>query len=141
VGKSFLWLRRALPFLGLLIAAALLYDGFVFYSRWSSNRSAAEAQEERQAEERNAVVKTVGEGLKIVSFYAAPSKIARGGHANLCYGVSGAANVRIEPPVDAVWPALTRCVPVSPSKDTEYKLIAEDGKGASASKSTAVAVR
>jgi hypothetical protein len=119
----------------------LLYDGFIFYSRWSSNRQAAEAQAETQTRQTKNVMATLGEGLKILSFYAAPSQVARGGHTNLCYGVSGAKTVRIEPPVDAVWPALTRCVQVSPRKDTEYKLIAEDAHGASATQSATVKVR
>jgi len=130
-----------MPVLGFLILAALVYDGYVFYSRWSSNRQAAEAQDAKVTAQRKAVVQRVGEGLKILSFYAAPSTIARGGHTNLCYGVSGATTVRMEPPVDAVWPALTRCVPVSPRKDTEYKLIAEDATGGSATQTAAVTVR
>lgn len=141
MAKSFSWVRRVLPFLGFLIVAALVYDGFIFYSRWSSNRDAADAQAQREADQRSAVVKTIGEGLKIVSFYAAPSAIARGAHTNLCYGVSGAKTVRMEPQVDAVWPALTRCVQVSPRKNTAYKLIAEDGKGGSATESATVTVR
>ncbi|HEX4274433.1 MAG TPA: hypothetical protein VHZ74_03710 [Bryobacteraceae bacterium] len=131
-----------MPYLGFLIAAGLLYDGGVFYSRWNSNRQAAKAEAEKQTEQARNVVKELGgEGLKILSFYAAPGKIARGGHTNLCYGVSGAKTVRIEPPVDAVWPALTRCVQVAPRKDTGYKLIAEDGSGHSASEMATVNVR
>ncbi len=130
-----------MPFLAFLIVAALLYDGYIFYSRWSSNRAAADAQAQREARQREAVVRTVGEGLKILSFYAAPSAITRGARTNLCYGVSGATTVRMEPPVDAVWPALTRCVQVSPRKETEYKLIAVDSKGGSATQTVTVTVR
>lgn len=131
-----------MPILGLAIAAAVVYDGAIFYSRWSSNRRAAEAQAEKQTEQARNVVRMLGgDGLKILSFYAAPGKIARGEHANLCYGVSGAKTVRIEPPVDAVWPALTRCVQVSPRKDTVYKLIAGDESGRSATESVSVTVR
>jgi hypothetical protein len=43
--------------------------------------------------------------------------------------------VRIEPPVENVYPALTRCVQVSPRRDTEYKLVAEDGAGHTVSQS------
>ncbi|HWF09567.1 MAG TPA: hypothetical protein VG297_13950 [Bryobacteraceae bacterium] len=131
-----------MPFLGLLIVAGLIYDAAVFYSRWSSNRRAAEAQAEKQTEHARSVVRELGgPGLQILSFYAAPAKIARGEHANLCYGVSGAKTVRIEPPIDAVWPALTRCVQVSPRRDTEYKLIAVDESGRSKTESVSVLVR
>jgi hypothetical protein len=47
----------------------------------------------------------------------------------------------MEPAVEAVWPALTRCVQVSPKKETEYKLIAEDDAGHSVDQSIAVAVK
>lgn len=130
-----------MPFLGLLIAAGLLYDGAIFYSRWSRDRQAVRAQAREESEQARTIVKTLGDGVKILSFYAAPSTIARGRHTDLCYGVTGAATVRIEPPIDAVWPALTRCVQVSPRKDIEYKLIAGDGKGGSAVRSVTVSVR
>ena len=70
-----------------------------------------------------------------MNFYASPSTIQPGSHATLCYGVNGAKTVRIEPPVEAVWPAVSRCLQVTPRKDTEYKLIAEDAAGHSVSRS------
>jgi hypothetical protein len=119
-----------MPFLGFCILAALIYDGAIFYSRWESNREARQAKADREVAEARKTIDAVGSGgLKIVSFYAAPGTIGRGGKTNLCYGVTGAKIVRMEPAVDAVWPALTRCVQVSPRKDTEYKLIAEDESG------------
>jgi hypothetical protein len=131
-----------MQFLGLLIVAALIYDGWIFYGRWSGNRQAAQAQADRVAsQERKELDAVGGGGLKIISFYAAPGAIGRGDHTNLCYGVTGAKAVRMEPPVEAVWPALTRCVQVSPRKDTEYKLIAEDESGHSVTQSVAVRIR
>ena len=131
-----------MPFLGLLIVAALIYDGGIFYSRWSGKRQAQQAQADQVArQERKELDAIGGGGLKILTFYAAPTTITRGAHTNLCYGVTGAKTVRMEPPVDAVWPALTRCVQVSPKKDTEYKLIADDDAGHSATETIAVKVR
>ena len=135
-------MRRVVMWLGLVIVAALIYDGWIFYSRRSGNREAVQGQADKEANRERRTIDAYGGGdLKILSFYAAPGAIARGGKTNLCYGVTGAKTVRMEPPVDAVWPALTRCVQVSPKKDTEYKLIAEDDAGRSVNQTTAVAVK
>jgi hypothetical protein len=142
VDQKLPWLRRALPFLGLLIVAGLIYDGVIFYSRWNGNRQAEQAQKDQQVNQaRKAVEAMGGGGLKILSFYAAPGTIKRGEHTSLCYGVTGAKTVRLEPAVEEVWPALTRCVQASPRKDTEYKFIADDGAGHSTTESIAVHVR
>jgi hypothetical protein len=135
------WLRRLMPFLGLLIVVALIYDGAIFYSRWNSNREAAQAQAEREAAQRRKAIDALGGGgLKIVAFYAAPGTIRRGAKTELCYGVIGAKTVKLEPPVDEVWPALNRCVQASPRKDTEYKLTVEDEAGHAATQSLTVKV-
>ena len=64
--------------------------------------------------------------LKILEFYAEP----RAGSLGLvCYGVSNAAAVTIEPAVGATWPSTSRCLEAAPAKDTEYKLIARDSAG------------
>ena len=134
-----IWLRRALPFLGVLIVLGLIYDGFVFWSRASRNREAQQVQTDRAAErERKTAEAYGGLDLKILNFYAAhePDR-----PTDLCYGVTGAKTVRMEPPVDAVWPALTRCVQVSPKKDTEYKLIAQDEAGHTVTRSVSVKAR
>jgi hypothetical protein len=131
-----------MPFIGLLIVAGLVYDGVVFYSRWSRNQEEQQAQKDQAAAQARKTVDAYGGlDLKIISFYAAPGTIRRGTHTTLCYGVTGAKNVRMEPPVDAVWPALSRCVQASPQKDTDYKLVAEDDAGHSVTKDVAVNVR
>jgi hypothetical protein len=135
-------MRRVVFWLSFVIVVALLYVGWVFYSRWNANREAVRAQTEKESsQERKTLDAYGGGGLKILSFYAAPAVIARGGQTNLCYSVTGAKTVRMEPAVDAVWPSLTRCVQVSPRKDTEYKFIAEDGAGHSATNTVAVRVK
>lgn len=131
-----------MPFLGLLIVAGLIYDGAIFYSRWSRNRQEKEGQADREAAQARKTVEAYGGlELKILSFYAAPRAIRRGDHTTLCYGVTGAKTVRMEPRVDEVWPALTRCVQASPKTDTEYKLVAEDEAGHSVSENVSVKVR
>lgn len=124
-----------------MLLALLVYDGSIFYSRWASERDAERTRARQEAEEaRKSVEFLGGNELHIINFYAYPAAIRLGGHASVCYGVVGAKRVRLEPPVENVWPAVTRCFPVSPRKDTEYKLIAEDDAGHSVSQSVVLRV-
>jgi hypothetical protein len=125
-------LKRIIPYLGLLILAGLLYDGAIFYSRWSDKNKAEQNQKDAELRKDRKVAQILGDG---------PGTIARGGHTNLCYGVTGAKTVTLEPPVGEVWPALTRCVPASPHKDTEYTLVADDGSGHKATETITVKVK
>ncbi|HEY3824339.1 MAG TPA: hypothetical protein VGL82_07255 [Bryobacteraceae bacterium] len=136
-------MRRALWLLSAIILAGVIYDGWIFYSRWSGNREAARAQASKEAAQVSREIDAVGGGgLKILDFYAAPGAIRPGGRTSLCYGVTGAKTVRLEPPAgDPVWPALTRCVQVSPRKNTEYKLTADDEGGHSVMQTIEVTVR
>lgn len=126
----FKFLRRALPFLTVAMIAAGLYDAWIFYSRWRDGREAAAALQAKQAEEARRTIDMLGgDELKILGFYAVPAAIHPGEKANICYSVSGAKSVRMEPPVEELRPALSYCLQVSPAKTTEYKLTAEDGLG------------
>jgi hypothetical protein len=128
--------RKALPYLTVATILAAAYDGWLFYSRW---RDAREWKEARRAQESDAARRTIdmlgGGPLKILSFYPSPAAIRRGDHSNICYGVYGAKSVRIEPPVEALHPAVAHCLQVTPSRSTEYRLVAEDRSGHSASQS------
>src|SRR5580700_7996919 len=121
-------LRRLLPLVSAAVLAAVLYDGWIFYSRWSSAR---ETERARQADEARRARQTLdlvgGKNFRIIDFYAAPQAVRRGLQAKICYGVYGAKQVRIEPPVEDLRPAISYCLQVAPQKDTGYKLIAEDG--------------
>jgi hypothetical protein len=109
---------------------ALLYDGFIFYSRWSKAREGAEAEARAEAESaRQTLERMGGGGLAITGFYASPREIRRGGQAKLCYGVNGAKQVRLEPAAGEVWPSSSRCLDVAPKADTTYRLTAEDAAG------------
>jgi hypothetical protein len=135
-------LRRALPWVGVAVVAALAYDGWVFYSRWSSAR---EAERQSQADEarrdRQSLALIGGTDFRIINFYADPLTIRRGSQTRLCFGVYGAKRVHIEPAVGDLHPAISYCTDVAPSKDTEYQLIAEDGAGHTATASLAIKVR
>jgi hypothetical protein len=125
-----LLLRRALPFLAVALCAAVIYDIAVFYSRWSSARQAERARREQEIRAAQQTVDMLGGGgLKILQFYASPAVVRRGGHSQLCYGVTGAKAVLLDPPSADVHPALSYCLSVAPAKDTEYKLTADDGAG------------
>jgi hypothetical protein len=128
--KRYSVLRRIMLGLGLVLVAAIIYDGAIFYARWNERTQAGEAQARSETDHARKAIESVGGGgLKILNFYAAPAAIRRGEHTTVCYGVTGAKTVRLDPPVAEVWPALSRCLQVSPKQDTEYKLSAEDGAG------------
>ena len=84
--------------------------------------------------------KPTGIPVKITQFYANPPTIPKGGKGLLCYGVESAASVRVEPPVEKLSPALTRCFEVTPATTTTYKLIAEGRSGGSAESTATVTV-
>lgn len=124
-GMKLYWIGSAI-----VLCLALAYLGWVFYSRWQSDR----AIEERLAAHRQAQAKQAYEGMggdkfQILAFYASPAVVRRGGESMLCYGVSNAKKVALEPPVDAVWPSQSRCVSVVPSKTTTFTLTATDASG------------
>jgi hypothetical protein len=135
-------LRRVIPFLSVGILIAALYVGWVFYSRWNSNREAEAAAKTKEVEEAKRTVEMLGGGkFKILAFYAYPGLIRSGEEARICYGVSGANNVRIEPPVEELKPSLSRCFNAKLRKTTQFRLIAEDAAGHTATESFTLKVR
>lgn len=130
-----------LPFVTVVLLAAVAYDGWVFYSRWSGARQAERARQEKEAADAQRTLDRLGGGgLKILSFYATPGAVHPGEHASLCYGVTGAQTVRMEPAIEELHPALSYCMQVSPAKDTEYKLTAADARGRSVSSAVIIRV-
>jgi cbb3-type cytochrome oxidase subunit 3 len=125
-----------------LIALILLYVGWVFYSRRQENREIEQrAAARRRADDQRTVDMLGGNRFDILSFYASPATIRRGDTAQLCYGVSNAKSVRLEPQADAVWPSYSRCVQVSPERSTTYTLTADDGAGHSKTATVTIEVR
>lgn len=70
------------------------------------------------------------EPVKIATFYSAQPVVSLDAPATLCYGVENAASVRLTPPVEALWPALSRCFTVNPRTATRFTLtaIGKDGR-------------
>jgi hypothetical protein len=81
-----------------------------------------------------------GKNVKILQFYG-PREIAPGGKALVCYGVVNTIAVRLDPPVERVWPALSRCFEVTPATSTRYTLIAEGKENTRVSESIEIAVK
>lgn len=135
-------LRRILPYTSFLMVLAALYSGWIFYSRHESAAEAERQLQQKQADEDRRVVQEFGgDQLKILAFGAEIGEVAPGGRIVLCYGVSNATQVKIEPGVEPIKPALSHCLDVFPKKTTTYTLKAEDAKGNSKSASLTIRVR
>jgi hypothetical protein len=107
-----------------------LYLAWTFYSRWNQNREVERAAEAERAKANAKIVELYGSGsLKILNFYTTKGTIDRGEKTLLCYGVSNAAVVHIEPGVEPLKPSLSRCIEIAPRQDTQYTLTAEDAAG------------
>jgi hypothetical protein len=108
-----------------------LYVGWVFYSRWQANQALAEhAAEKQRSKDAQAFEAMGGNRFDILSYAANPSTIHAGEKSLLCYSVSNAKAVNIEPQAEEpVWPAYSRCVHVSPHKTTTYTLTIDDAAG------------
>src|SRR5579864_7447666 len=65
--------------------------------------------------------------VRITMFYADPPEPAEGETAKLCYGTDNAISVRLDPPIERLWPTPTRCFEV-PARGATYTLIAERGQ-------------
>jgi hypothetical protein len=138
--------RNPLLYTSILMIFALIYVAGTFYMRRQQNREieerAAEAAEAaKRANDRQTVEQLGGNEFKILNFYATPPSIHRGETVQLCYGVSNARVVKLEPQPNSVWPSFSRCVEVAPTKTTEYTLTAEDGSGNSKTSTVTVQVR
>jgi hypothetical protein len=120
-----------------------LYVGWVFYSRWEANQSIADKTAEKQRAQNQQTFEMMGGNrFDILVFAANPPIIRAGEKSSLCYSVSNAKAVKIEPQAEEpVWPAYSRCVHVSPRNGTTYTLTIEDGNGHSKTAAVEVTVR
>ena len=92
------------------------------------------------AQKSEKVLKAVPAEPTISMFYASPSLVRDGVPTKLCYAVEGATKLTLDPPVERVWPALSRCFDISPKQNTTYTLTAENATGMKASAKTAISV-
>jgi len=131
-------LKNPLTYSTAVVLIAALVVGLILYTRWENTRGLERQQKEERAEkqreqDRKAVDELGGKEFAILDFYVVPKAIEKGQTAQLCYGVSNAESVKLEPQPHEVWPSAAHCVDVSPMKTTTYKLTIENDEGHSKS--------
>lgn len=127
-------LRKILRVTWVPVLFLLVYSGWLVWQRHSA------ALPPRPIPQQADPLMAYGDRLRILDFYGTPS-ISPGASALLCYSVVNAKSVRLDPPEEDVWPALSRCFNVSPAKTTRYTFTAESANGESASRSFEVKVQ
>lgn len=142
-GEPVAVIRKMFPYTTFAIIVALGYLAWVFYSRWHENRLLQQQAAAKEQAEAKRIYDMYGAGrVKILQLYANPGVVARGGTAQLCYGVSNAKTLTIDPkPTGDVWPSIARCVDVSLAKDTTYVLTAQDANGHTETANVTIQVR
>ncbi len=115
-----------------------------FFSYWLQSTSAGrsfrdgairEAAEEavaakKAAQNKRVVDQVFGSGnVKLLEFSVSQLHLRRGESTNLCYGVSNAVSVTIEPHIEDTRPTYHYCLQVEPKKTTTYTLTAKDAAG------------
>jgi hypothetical protein len=139
--KPYAAFRNPMLYTSILLVGAMGYVGWVMAMRRQEARDLEQKSREKQRIEAAQTFEQLGgERFEILNFYAAPGVIRRGDTVQLCYGVSNARTVRLEPPSGEVWPSQARCLNVAPQKTTEYTLTAEDGRGNTRTSSLTVTV-
>jgi hypothetical protein len=139
-------LKNPLVYSSIALGIALIVIGWIFLSRWQQNRGIdqrirEERSEKQKEEDRRAVEQLGGNEFTIQMFYASPGIIRRGESSSLCYGVSNAKTIKLEPPDMTVWPSPNRCADVSPKKTTTYTLTIADAAGTTKTQSLEIKVR
>jgi hypothetical protein len=133
-------------FSGLVALAVAFYVALVLFTRYESThtlerRNAVKQAEQRRANDLAAIQELGGSDLAIRTLYLSPPAIYRGEKSQVCYDVANAKTVTLNPPVGEVWPSHSRCIDVSPTKDTTYALTITDDKGHSTSQSIELKVQ
>lgn len=144
--KPYSGFRNPLLYTSSLLMLGMLYAAGNLYLRREDERERARRVAEaaaatRRADDQRTVEELGGSEFKILNFYAMPGAVKRGEAVQLCYGVSNAKKVTLEPQTNAVWPSFSRCVEVAPKKTTEYTLTADDGNGNSKTSTITVVVQ
>ena len=137
--------KRPYFYSSLVLAAVALYAAWVLLSRYESNRAferrhIEQQTEQRREDDRRAIEQLGGSDLAVRALYISPAIIHRGQSAQLCYDVTNAKSVTLDPPAGAVWPSHSRCINISPKKTTTYTLTIADASGKTASQTVTLQV-
>ncbi len=111
-------MKKLVRIMWIPVLVIMLYTGWILWQRHLS------LQPVPPAPTQDPLAK-YGRRVTIVQFYASNAMIAPGEKSLLCYGVVNAKEVHLDPPVEKVWPAASRCFDVAPSSTTHYSLTAE----------------
>ncbi len=122
-------LRRILPYTTVLLIAVAIYVGYTFYSRRSAAREAESRAADAKLKDDKYVAGLLGNNdLKLLTF-TGPGVAKRGETINLCYGVSNAVSVVVEPHIEDTKPSYLHCMQTVLKKETTYTLTAKDAAG------------
>jgi len=123
-------MRKILPFTSVLVIIAFAYSAYIFYSRRQEQKDADQQAAAKEAADARKVADIYGGNeLKVLNFYATDGPLKKGETAQLCYSVSNAQTVTIEPDLHQVPVSYSNCEKIAPQKDTVYTLTATDKKG------------
>ena len=87
----------------LAFAFVAAYLGWVFYSRREANQAIENrAAEKQRVQDQQTFEMMGGNRFDILGFYANPGTIAAGDRVSLCYSVSNAKSVKLEPEAEPV---------------------------------------
>src|SRR5581483_2623076 len=123
--------QTILRYTWLAVAIAVLYVGWVFYSR-HERQKASEAelakQKQQKIERENRQIFGSGE-IQFTTFSADSGVLRPGQTTQLCYGIVNAVRVEIDPPIEQAKPTYHHCVEIAPKATTTYTIKATDAKG------------
>ncbi len=102
-------LKKPLLYSSLLILLVALYTGYVMFNRHESSlefekRTVAQQAEKLRENDRRTIDQLGGSELSIRGLYVSPEIVDPGEAAQLCYDVTNAKTVTLDPPVAEVWP-------------------------------------
>lgn len=141
--EAYPFLRRVMPFMTAAVIIVAIYVGYVVFTRWKERRTAARQEKQQVIDSSRKTFEAYGSGqVTVLNFNISPAVMSKGDKGTLCYGVSNAKDVTIEPkPDEGVWPSTNRCVAVSPKTTTTYKITAQAADGKTATKDVTIVVQ
>jgi len=120
---------KAIRIMWVPVVLSFLYMGWIMWQRYAGDFFPPPTRVERDP------LAAYGTSVKILQFYTTKHTVKAGETVVVCYGAVNAKSLRLDPPVEPVWPALSRCFNLKPSKTTRFTLTAEGADHKTASES------